>query len=95
MDEVNSSVDSTLGQFGIAKVAVADLVRFVRPSMVMGGVRATFHGVRGSLQPGWNSADEAKEGEFIADTQSMLLRSFIDEHVPFSPHFGVSGGMHR
>lgn len=90
---VNSSVGSDLGQFGIGKVAVADLFRFVRPSMVMGGVRATFHGVRGSLQPGWNSSDEVKEGEFIANTQSMLLRSFNDAHAPYGSAMWRPGGM--
>jgi len=78
-EAVNGDHSADLSSFGYGKYAAADLVRFIRPSMVVDDVRATFHGLRGGRRPGWSAADQLKEGEFIADTQSMLLRSFAND----------------
>jgi hypothetical protein len=79
--KVNDNLGPSLSDFGYGKVAAADLVRFAQPSPVVDNVVATLHGIRGGKKPGWDSSDETKEGEFIANTQSMLLKSFSDDHA--------------
>jgi hypothetical protein len=77
--KVNADNSVNLNEFGLGVVASADLVRFTKPSMVVNDGKATDRGLRGDRKPKWSSSDEAKEGSFIADYQSMLLRSFADK----------------
>lgn len=77
--DVNRDSSWNLDQFGTGKIAVADLVRFTKPSMVVGRTEAAPHGISGGVKQNWSAEDQLKEGQFIADYQSMLLRSFRDE----------------
>ena len=78
-ERVGADTSGDLSDYGIGQVAIADLVRFTRPSPVFDNITPHERGVSGVVRPGWSGDDALREGYFETETTSMLVRSYHDE----------------